>query len=703
MDQYLLFLLVGLGTGAIFAALALGIVLAYKGSGVINFAHGAMAGYIAYTYDALRSEGELVVPPLPNPLAVVEGIANRWLGQSLDLPDFPTFIDLGGRQTFLAALFISLAVAALLGLLLHLLVFRPLRYAPTLAKVVAAVGIMLMLQATLGLRFGTTPRNVQAILPTDGIEVFGGRVAYDRFILAAIIVALAASLWALFRFTRFGLATRAASENEKAATLLGFSPDFLAGASWVLATVLAGLVGILAAPVTSLTPFNYTLFIIPALGAALLASFRSFAIAAGAGLLLGMLDQLLVLVLTKDWWKDTPLPEQGARQALPFLVLIAAIFLRGKSLPTRGAIVEGRLPFSPRPAHVLPGSIVVVVAVSAGLLVLGFDYRSALMTSLIGSMIALSLVVLVGFVGQISLAQMSIAGFAAFALTRLAGEWGVPFPVGPLVAAAVATVAGVLVGLPALRVRGSNLAVITLALAYVLDGMLFNNRDLTGSTGADVAAPPPEIFGIRFGPFDPFLIGDNDIPTAGFGFFLLLLATLLCLAVVNLRRSPTGRHMLAVRSNERAAAAAGVNVIGTKIAAFAISSFVAGVAGVCVAYFNNGKVSPTAFAVFVSLAALATAYLGGISSVSGAVVAGALFPGGLVFHFFDDVAHLGPWEVLLGGLGLVVTAVVHPEGIAGGLRHAVHAIRGHHDPSDSRPPAADPTWKEEVTTSDAAS
>ena len=143
-------------------------------------------------------------------------------------------------------------------------------------------------------------------------------------------------LYALFRFTRFGLATRAAAENEKGAIVLGFSPDFLAGANWVLATVIVGVFGIIVSPITTLDPISVPLLIVPALGAALLGGFTSFGVTVAAGLGIGMLQVLTVYYSAKNWFPVESLPAAGVAKSLPFIVIVIAMFARGKSLPERG-------------------------------------------------------------------------------------------------------------------------------------------------------------------------------------------------------------------------------------------------------------------------------------------------------------------------------------------------------------------------------
>ncbi len=653
-EQVLTFLMLGLGEGALIAAVGLGVVLTYRGSGVVNFATGAMAMYTSYVFSDLRINGDLFVPPLPGG---------------------PTKIDFGGPMSFWPALLLSLFVAAVMGVVFHLLIFRPLRHAPVLAKVVASIGLMLTLEAVVVRRFtGNVAPDVNEILPATSFHIFGAVVPWDRIVLAGIVVAASIALWAVYRFSRFGLATRAAAGNEKGAVLLGFPTDLLAGANWVIGSMLAGLIGILVRGIIPLEPTLLTLLIVPALAAALTGGFTSFGITAAAGLAIGMLRSLVVFLQTLSWWPKsdgTPIP--GVREALPFVVIALVMVLRGRSLPTRGAVEGGRLPFVPRPVRVGRGAAIWAVAGAAALLSLDYGWRGAIINSLNGTLLVLSFVLITGLVGQISLAQLALAGVAGFTVSKLAEEHGVPFPVAPLLAALVAAAVGVIAALPALRVRGVNLAVVTLAAAVTLEEMAFKNSAISGGS-AGALVPSPSVFGVRFGPTDSFLFGDDKIPTAGFGLVLLLIVLIMCVLVANVLRGATGRRFLAVRSNERAAAAAGIDVGRTKLLAFGLAAFVAGIGGAMIGY-NIQALSADSFDVFASFSLLAAAYLGGITSVNGAAVGGLLTTGGVSFYFLQRYVGVGPeFEFLIGGLGLIVTVVLNPEGIAGAMRETVSQV-----------------------------
>lgn len=661
MSDYLFFVLLGTGAGAIIAALGLGLVITYQGSGVVNFAHGAMATWVAYVYVDLRNGAY----PLPIP-----GLPGRYhFGGALEG-------DVGLRL----ALALALATAAALGALSYLLVFRPLRAAPSLAKVVASVGLTIVLLTLVERRFadGLSVR-ASPILPREPVTIFGDvAVPRDGLWLAFIVIVIGAALWAGSRYTRVGLATRAAAENEKGATLLGYSPDRLAGLSFVTASVVSGLVVILATPLIQLGSGVFTFgFLIPALGAALLGSFRHVVPTVAAGLAIGMVQSSFTkLQVDLSWF-----PQYGAREGLPFLLIIVAMVLLGERLPERGSVDSWRQASVPA-ARVTPLSTAVPIAlVLVGLLAFGPLWRGAIMTTLIAVVVSLSFVILTGFAGQTSLAQMAFAGVAGFALSRLAMLYDVPFPLAPILAALGATVFGVLVGLPALRLRGTNLAIVTLAGGVAIAEFVFKNPRYVGdaSTGG-AKVPNPAL-----GPWDFGLVFGTSSSRPVFGVFLVVVVALLAVAVANLRRSPTGRRLLAIRSNERAAAAAGISVARTKLLAFAMSAFVAGCAGCLIAY-RFGAVSEMSFGAFASLTALAIAYLGGITSVSGAVTAGIVATSGVAFFALGQLSDdTGPWSALIGGVLLIVIAIRNPEGIAGTVRRRAAAFRARRRPSGSVP------------------
>src|SRR5919106_437914 len=369
MDQVLLFALLGLGSGALIAGIALAVVLTYRGSGIINIATGGVAMLAGYSFWWLKT-GEF-----------------------------------GTELGTAPALLITLVVTLVIGALIELVAFRPLRNAAPLAKLVSSLGVLLVMQASMLLAFGTSQKPQPSVFPSDTVSVLGTTVPVDRFMLAGIVIAIAILLWALYRFTRFGLATRAASEDELSALLSGLSANELSMVNTLIASVVAGAIGVLAASITQLDAVALPLQVVPALAAALLARLTSLGIA---------------------------------------------------------------------------------------LVVLPFDFRQALINSLIGTLMALSLVVITGFVGQISLVQLALAGVSGFTVSHLAVDAGIGFPLAPLAAAAAAVLLGELTAASALRVRGVSLAVVTLGAAVAISPFGFNNSTWGGgATRSPVPQPPP--------------------------------------------------------------------------------------------------------------------------------------------------------------------------------------------------------------------
>ncbi|NEC90131.1 branched-chain amino acid ABC transporter permease/ATP-binding protein [Streptomyces sp. SID12501] len=646
MSQYVVFLLLGLGSGAVFGALALALVLTYRSSGVVNFATGAIALYSAYTYAFLR-RGELLVP----------------------IPGLPTTVGLGGPLGLVPAMVISLVLAAVFGVVLYGLVFRQLRSAPPVAKAVASIGVMLVIQSVIAARVGTAQVSVKAILPNDPVEWGGSRIPGDRLWFAAVIVVLTVALALVFRLTRFGLTARAAAESEKGALVSGLSPERIAVANWALSSAIAGLSGILIAPIVPLVPISYTLFIVPALAAALVGNFTALVPAVGAGLVIGMLQSELQFLQGQWSW----LPQTGTAQLVPLAVILAYLVVRGRPLPTRGSLVQQALGRAPRPDRIL---VPAVVSTGLGVVVLlatRGSIRAAVITSLTLAVISLSLVVVTGFAGQISLAQLTLAGVGAFSLSKLSAGWGIPFPFAPLLAAVAAMVIGVVIGLPALRIRGLPAAVVTVALAVALEAFWFRNTELNGGLdGSQV--PAPHLFGIDLG-----IGAGEDYPRIPFALLCLVVLLGVGLGVGRLRRSRLGAAMLAVRANERSAAAAGIDVARTKIIAFAIGAFIAGLGGALLGY-QQTVADAQMFTAIGGLGLFATAYLAGITALSGGLVAGVMGAGGLLPVLLDRALSMGEWYGVIMGIGLVLTVIMNPEGIVGPAHELMDKLRNRRRP-----------------------
>lgn len=627
MNQFLLFAILGLGAGAAYTLIALGIVLIQKGSGAVNFAQGAIAGCAALFYTASTNNG----------------------------------------MSKIVSLLLCVAGGAVLGVVFFLLVMRPLRNAPLLARIVSTLGLMILLAALAVKIWGSISVVAPSLFPTDSIKVFGVAFGVDRLYLLATALLLTAALWAVYRFTRFGVATRAVAESERAAALLGYSPMVIGATNWALGCALAAFAGVMIAPLTTVDIAPMTLLVLPALAAALVGRFTSFWITAVTAILIGIGQSLLV-----TYWS-----QPGVNQALPFVIVVLMMVIGGQLIPARGTLSLARLSLAPSPRFRKAGTALAILLTVLGLAVLSRTYQSGITVSMITTIIALSVVVVTGFVGQISLMQMAFAGIGGFIVSKLGTNAGIPFP-WPILLAALTTVPiGILLGLPAVRVRGINLAVVTLGAAVAVSAVVFQNAAWTGGVNGS-QVPSPSVFGFSIDPV---------AHPMRFGVFALIMTILAVWGVSNLRRSAFGRRMLAVRSNERAASAVGINVATTKLQAFALSSFIAGVGGGVLAY-QLGAVAFERFSPMASITLLAIAYIGGIATVGGAIAAGIIVNGGVLYVLLSNINAISAWWIAISGAALLLTAVTQPDGIAVALRQQQDWIRQRFGGGNSAKPSS---------------
>jgi branched-chain amino acid transport system permease protein len=638
VSSWLVFALIGTGAGALYAAIALGMVLTYRGSGVVNFAQVAMATYPAFLYADLRQRGTLVVPILP---------WKHGFHLADSMPFWPAFL-------------IALTLAALMGLLIDVLVFRPLATATSVTKVIASLGVNSVILGLMKLQYGAVAgRRIAPILPHGAVRIFGVNIDYNRFVLAAVVVAGGLVLWAVYAWTQFGLATRAAAESRKSAELLGLSPARLSSMNWMLASVVAGAVGILAGPIQGVSSRGYGVYLAYGLAAAMAARLRSFTMAAFAGIALGMFESMAVKMKAETWLPS--ILKGGFEAVVPFIVIVAVLLLAGTTLPQRGALVED--PSAPSPAprfnpYVIGSALIAAVAM---IMVGSSALRLALIETLVVSTLSLSFVLMAGFVGQVTLAELTFAGIAAFALARTGDALGLGFPWSPLLAIAIGTAAAAVLSFPAVRIRGLQLAVVTYSGALALEQVVFRNPKLTG-VGGYVTAAAPSVFGRGFGPASGPKRIAGVFPYKPFCVFVLIVTVLCALLVANVRRSRVGRRLLAVRANERAAAACGVAVPRTKLLGATLGSFVASCAGVLWAYkyvqFNSDSFPASGALDFIALA-----FIGGITMVSGAFIAGFFASAG-VFYALVNNGHPPLWYGLAYGVGLIVVTIHVPGGLA---------------------------------------
>lgn len=606
MSTFIKFLILGLGAGALYGLLAQGLVLIYRGSSVINFSQGAIATVGGYAFYELR-------PHQPAWLSVIIGVL----------------------------------IAAVIGLAIQVLVMTPMlkRKSSPLSRVIATLGVLAIIEQALLIKYGTIGNFYDGFLPTVPLHFTSTIiVGSDRIFLLCIGAVLSAGLWVIYRYTRFGMATTASAENSIASSALGWSPSRIMAINWTIGGALAGLAGILIGPLTGLSPSVGSLVVVPALAAALVGGFSSFPITFLGGLLVGILES------ESSWYLPT------WTSAAPFLVIIVILVVRGRALPLRGFLTD-RLPKVGR-AQPRPVVIIGACALALGSMeIFTKAWTTALTTSLIVAILCLSLVMITGYAGQVSLAQYAMAGIGALISGRLADAAHLGFVPALLIGVAGSVAAGVLVGLPALRVRGANLVVVTLGLGLVIETVVLANPNWTGGPITGTVIPPPHIFGWHI---------ESFVYPKSYAIICLIALVVAGLLVANLRRGRSGRRLLAVRDNERAAASVGVSVVGAKLYAFSFASGLAGLAGVLLA-FNAPNVDFSQFDVFSSITLITITAIGGIGYIGGSAVGGTIVVAGIsaeiIGHFFDTTNYF----TLVLGVLLLVQLTLLPDGVASSI------------------------------------
>jgi len=616
MTVFAKFFLLGLGSGGIYALLALGIVLVYRGSGIVNFANGGLALVAASVFYDTRDS-----------LGTVPAIA------------------------------LSIAASAAAGALIQLLIMRPMRQSSPLARVIATLGLMSLFQQGAVKRYGTLVPFVRQYLPRGSYHPWGDVVvSKDRIIIFVITVLLTGALWLFYRYTSFGLATTGVAENERATAALGWSPNLVATCNWAAGGALAGVAGVLLVPIIGLSPTALTLTIVPALSAALVGGFSSFPLTLLGGLTIGVLESLATRYVHTPGWAT----------AVPFLVIILILVVRGRALPLRSHITD-RLP---RIGTGEPRWMAIAVTFA---LVLGSfswftnSWQDAVTTSVLFAFVCLSLVVVVGYCGQLSLAQYSVAGIGALISSRLADAAGVPFLLAIVLGVILTIPAGLLVALPAVRARGVNLAVATLGLAVVITSVVLGNPHYTGGVIRGTVVPKASLFG-----WDIFSV---DHPNRYAGFCMVLLV-LCCIVVANVRRGRTGRRLIAVRNNERAAASLGISIVGAKLYAFGLGAAIAALGG-SLSAFRNQNVNFNQYDVFGSIQAVLVTVIGSVGFITGAIAGGASAIAGVgqevLSHFFD----VAGWFALISAGVLILVVIRQPDGVAAQTSEHAEIVRRH--------------------------
>lgn len=668
MDRFLAYLAIGISDGFIYAMLTLGIVLVYKGSRVLNFAHpyfGLVCAFITW-----------------------------WLTDKASFFPFTLMpFQAGSVPRFLVAALLGLLFIARYGRDVEHFVMRPLKNAPRLVQLVATIALAQGAVGLVALLFNRTEdqantfRHLPLVLPkSTQFEIGSGLVTAGEIqvLIVAPVISLAAALF--FTRTRYGVAIRAAAENSDAARLLGISAARVSTFVWVTGAVLAGLAGIMITQKSGSLDIATlsTGFLVRGLAAALVGGLTSLPGAFVGGILVGVGEAMARLATDN---------RPGAAETLLFIVIIGFLIFRPNGLFGQRDETEDKVAFVPAlkdlPARLRNSPVARTVRVIGltlcGLLSLisltaGSEVNGILVRVIVYAIVAVSLTVLMGFSGQISLGHWGLTGVGAFALANMIAEdrlnW--PFLVALPLTFVVGMVVALLIGLPALRIKGLYLAVATLAFNLAAEYFIFRSELVGNGTAGIIVAPP------KVGPFD------LDSPTNRPLFFFSVLVLAVCLVLArNLARSRTGRGFYALRENEKAAATLGVGLTKYRLLAFAVSGGIASLGGAVFCLLLDGS-DYVPWVTAESLVLVSVVMIGGIGSLSGSVL-GAF----LVIGMPDLVKFENPWIVPIGtGILLITVLLRAPGGLAGLLQLIRGKVVGAFDEmATAAPPPAVPPAK----------
>ncbi|HVX17197.1 MAG TPA: ABC transporter permease [Acidimicrobiales bacterium] len=564
MGQLFNFTVIGVAEGCVYAIAASGLVLTYATTGVFNFAHGAVGMAAGYAYYSLTVQHGL--PTVP------------------------------------ALLIVVFVLAPLLGLVLER-VMRSFADSSIQTSIVVTIALTVML---IGIAQQAWPPRTAAVLsPLLGdnhiLTIWKAHPTYDNVAALVLAVVVALGLRSLLYRSRTGVAMRAVVDNPNLAALNGARPVTIARFSWMLGSVLAAVAGVLLASGTNLDPVNLTFFVAGAYGAAVVGKLKSIPLTFAGAIALGLLRNHAFFALPQGQvWSSF-------RNALPGVFLFFALLLVPAARLTVGRVVGVRSPNVPGLRRSAVSGVVFICLVVLLSRVVPAEHLTDMTRGLIFATLLLSLVLLTGFSGQISLCQYVFMAIGAWAMgTYFGGNsiWGM------LLAGLVAVPLGVLVALPAMRLQGLYLALVTFGFAVVSRDLLLDNPHIFGKH--DVAVGRLQLFGIDCS-------GDK-------AFFVLagVVFVVFAIGVLAIRRSPFGRRLAAVRDSKAACATLGLDTRRTQLAVFTVSAFVAGVAGSL--YGGLGATAGSIqFDPINNIVLLLFAMVGGVTTVTGALLGGSLF------------------------------------------------------------------------------
>ncbi len=615
------YVIAGLVLGGIYAIASAGLVITYVSSGILNFAFGALAFFVARFYYYLHTQEGWGIPYSALVSIVVAGPA--------------------------------------LGVLLYFVLFKHLRLSSPLVKVVATLGLLVAIPALTTLIFGNQAISSAPGLAPQPVRVFnfiGVAVTLDQVIVYISVLATVLLGSVILRYTDVGLKVRALVDSPAMTALSGTSPNAVSIGVWAVSTFFAGLAGVLAAPIIGLDSGNFTLLIAAAFAAVIAARFRSLPIAVTVGLAMGVVTSLIQRYLppSSNWTTEVV-------DAVPFMII--AVFLLysliRRDLDTDSGRVGGALDraITPQGANRLAGSatmtvqskrlgligkyggsaLLMVIAAILPLLVQGF-WVGLVAQAFAYGIIFLSFTLVTGEGGMIWLCQITFAGVGALTASQLATNHGWPVLAAIVVGGLVALPMGLIIGFLTIRLGDLYVALVTLTFGLLMENLVFTFGIFTnGGLGVNMTRPS-------------FAVTDK-----AFAYVCLAAFSIIGLFVMNLRRSTTGLALNAVRWSPPGARTLGISVVQMKIIVAGLGAMVAGIGG---GFLVTAQTSaqPGEFATFLGVIWLAALVTIGIRSNAAALVAGLTFTMLPALALAYLPAWTGQIPAILFGLGAIGVA-----------------------------------------------
>jgi ABC-type branched-subunit amino acid transport system ATPase component/branched-subunit amino acid ABC-type transport system permease component len=599
MHQLLPFIVIGLASGAVYGLAGMGLVLTFKTSGILNFGYGAVAALDVFAFYFLNTDHGVPWP--------------------------------------VAAVICLLVVAPVLGLLLELLA-RSLANASETIKVVATVGLILIVQAIGQFWYPDNPPTFPHFLSQSTVDILGVYITWEQIILFLFSVVAAAVLYWFFRSVRLGIVMRGVVDNAELVSMAGDDPVRVRRWAWVIGSVFASVAGLMLAPALQMDGTTLTMAVFAAFGAAAIGSFSSLPLTFAGGLVVGIATAFV------DKYSATISWIAGLPPALPFVILLLVLIV----IP-RHRLVQRRLVAVTRvrrsyqaPLRIRLGSGGVAIALLALVPVLQGDKIILWSGALIDIILFMSLGLLVRRSGQISLCQLAFAAVGAAAFGHFASSFHLPWLLALVLATLVAVPVGALVAIPAVRVSGVFLALATLGFGILVEQVFYTQSFMFGQSTLGVQDPRPNVS----------IGGWNLSSDSGFYYVLLIITVLVVVAAIWIANGRLGRLLEAMADSPLALETQGTTTTMLKVIVFCVAAAMASLAGALTGQLYQFAVggyfesfNSITLVVLVVIITVGEPWYALIAAVGYAIIPGYL-PGG----------NAGNILLLLFGLGAIAAA-----------------------------------------------